>query len=118
MSQAISTQHPAVVLRSRYQQLRALLAQMDVGVRDVLRAKEPTYQQLGLGDAKWTDEQLLDFIGQYPILLQRPIVRTSRGTAMCRPSERVLRLLPAERVPPFTKEDGDVVVDDGERAGC
>ena len=98
------------------EQLRALLAEMGVGVRDVLRAKETTYQQLGLGDAKWTDEQLLDFIGQYPILLQRPIVRTSRGTAMCRPSERVLRLLPTYRVPPFTKEDGDVVVDDGERA--
>ncbi|MBK0392407.1 arsenate reductase (glutaredoxin) [Ramlibacter algicola] len=98
------------------EQLRQLLADMKVGVRDVLRSKEPTYQQLGLGDAKWTDEQLLEFIGQHPVLLQRPIVRTARGTAMCRPSERVLRLLPVDRVPPFTKEDGDVVVDDGVRA--
>src|SRR4051812_29234398 len=76
-------------------ELRALLAEMGLSVREVLREKGTPYAELGLADPKWTDEQLLDFIGQHPILMNRPIVRTERGTKLCRPSEEVLELLPA-----------------------
>ncbi len=96
-------------------ELRALLAEMGLSVREVLREKGTPYAELGLGDAHWSDEQLLDFIGQHPILLNRPIVRTPLGTALCRPSEAVLELLPVPPLPPFAKEDGEVVRDDGVR---
>lgn len=97
-------------------ELRALLAEMDVPVRAILREKGTPYAELNLGDPAWTDEQLLDFVGQHPILMNRPIVRSTRGTRLCRPSEEVLALLPDGVLPPFTKEDGEVVRDTGERA--
>lgn len=96
-------------------ELRALLADMGVGVREILREKGTPWAELGLGDARWSDEQLLDFIGQHPILLNRPIVRTPLGTALCRPSEAVLELLPVPALAPFAKEDGEVVHDSGAR---
>lgn len=97
-------------------ELRRLLAEMGMSVREVLREKGTPYGELGLADPKWTDEQLLDFIQQHPILLNRPIVRTRLGTRLCRPaSESVLELLPVPPLPPFTKEDGEVVKDDGVR---
>lgn len=99
------------------QELRELLAQMDMPVRALLREKGTPYAELGLADPKWTDEQLLDFIGQHPILMNRPVVRTPLGTKLCRPSEAVLELLPVGKLPPFTKEDGEVVTDDGVRRG-
>lgn len=99
------------------QELRELLAQMDMPVRALLREKGTPYAELGLADPKWTDEQLLDFIGQHPILMNRPVVRTPLGTKLCRPSEAVLELLPVGQLPPFTKEDGEVVTDDGVRRG-
>lgn len=97
------------------EELRALLAEMGVSVRDVLREKGTPYGELGLGDPKWTDEQLLDFIQQHPILLNRPIVRTPLGSKLCRPSEEVLEILPAPPLQPFTKEDGELVRDPGAR---
>lgn len=59
--------------------------------------------------------ELLDFIGRHPILMNRPVVRTPLGTRICRPSEAVLALLPVGPLAPFTKEDGEVVRDFGER---
>lgn len=97
------------------EELRRLVAEMGISVRDLLREKGTPYGELGLGDPKWTDEQLLDFIQQHPILMNRPVVRTRLGTKLCRPSEAVLELLPVGKLAPFTKEDGEVVVDDGAR---
>lgn len=99
------------------EQLRALLAAMDVPVRAVLREKGTPYAELGLADPKWTDEQLLDFIVEHPILLNRPIVVTPLGAKLCRPSEEVLEILPVAPLPPFTKSDGEQVVDSGKRRG-
>lgn len=96
-------------------ELRALLAEMGVGVRAVLREKGTPYAELGLGDPALTDEQLLDAIGRHPLLLNRPIVRTPLGTALCRPSETVLELLPVPPLPPFVKADGEQVRDSGRR---
>jgi arsenate reductase len=99
------------------EELRQLLAEMGIPVRDLLREKGTPYAELGLADPKWTDEQLLDFIGQHPILMNRPVVRTPLGTRLCRPSEAVLELLPVGPLAPFTKEDGEVVRDPGQRRG-
>jgi len=84
-------------------------------VRDLLREKGTPYAELGLGDAHWTDDQLLDAIVAHPILMNRPVVVTPLGTALCRPSEAVLELLPVSRLAPFTKEDGQAVEDTGVR---
>ncbi|MDH6595052.1 arsenate reductase [Variovorax sp. TBS-050B] len=75
--------------------LRELAAAMGLGARDLLRTKEAPYAELGLDDPKWTDDQLFGFIEQNPILLQRPIVVSPRGTLMCRPWARVREILPA-----------------------
>jgi len=100
------------------ERLRALVAAMGIGVRDLLRQKGTPYDDLGLADAKWTDEQLLDFMVAHPILMNRPIVVTPLGTRLCRPSEAVLALLPAPQRGAFTKEDGERVIDrSGNRVG-
>jgi arsenate reductase len=96
-------------------ELRALLAAMGMGVRQLLREKGTPFAELGLGDPKWTDEQLLDFIERHPVLMNRPVVVTPLGVKLCRPSEAVLELLPVGPLAPFTKEDGGVVRDDGAR---
>ena len=100
------------------EELKALLARMGVSVREVLRQKGTPYDELDLGNPKWTDEQLLDFIGQHPILLNRPIVASPLGVRLCRPSEQVLEILPDPQRGPFTKEDGERVIDEqGRRVG-
>jgi arsenate reductase (glutaredoxin) len=99
------------------ERLRALLSAMGMSVRQLLREKGTPFAELALGDPKWTDEQLLDFIERHPILMNRPVVETSLGVALCRPSEAVLQLLPVATLAPFTKEDGEVVHDDGVRRG-
>ncbi|WP_454905055.1 arsenate reductase (glutaredoxin) [Variovorax gossypii] len=91
--------------------LKQLIAAMGVPVRDVLRRKGTPYDELGLDDPKWTDEQLIDFTGQYPILINRPIVVTPLATRLCRPSEAVLDILPRPQLGAFTKEDGEAVID-------
>lgn len=99
-------------------ELRKRVADAGLTVRGVLREKGTPYAELGLDDPKWSDEQLLDFIGQHPILMNRPIVVTPLGTMLCRPkSESVLEILPVGPVAPFTKEDGEVVRDTGARRG-
>jgi arsenate reductase len=92
-------------------QILAWLSAMDATVRQVLREKGTPYAELDLGNPKWTDEQLLDFIQQHPILLNRPFVVTPRGVRLCRPSEIVLDILPNPQQGPFIKEDGEVVID-------
>jgi len=97
--------------------LRQLVAEMGITVRELLREKGTPYGELGLADPKWSEDQLLDFMVQHPILMNRPVVRTALGTRLCRPSEAVLELLPVGKLPPFTKEDGEVVQDTGTRRG-
>jgi arsenate reductase len=91
--------------------LRDLIAAMNIPVRTLLREKETVYRELELGDPKWTDEQLIDAMMQHPVLMNRPIVETPRGTRLCRPSELVLDILPHPQRGVFTKEDGEAVVD-------
>ncbi len=93
--------------------LEALIARMAVPVREVLREKGTPYAELGLDDPKWTDAQLVGFMLQHPILINRPIVVTDLGARLCRPSEAVLDILPAAQKGAFSKEDGEVVVDAG-----
>lgn len=73
--------------------LRALADAIGVPIRGLLREKGTPYAELDLGNPKWTDDQLLDFMLTHPILIQRPIVETPKGTRICRPSETVLELL-------------------------
>jgi len=74
--------------------LQELIKAAGVAPRELLRAKEDVYAELGLDDAKWTDDELVDFMLQHPILMNRPIVVTPLGTRLCRPPERVLEILP------------------------
>ena len=74
--------------------LLQLLAVMGITARELLREKGTPYAELGLNDTKWTDDELLDFVVQHPILMNRPVVVTALGTKLCRPSEAVLDLLP------------------------
>lgn len=74
--------------------LLQLLAAMGISARELLREKGTPYAELGLNDSKWTDDELLDFVVQHPILMNRPVVVTALGTRLCRPSETVLDLLP------------------------
>ena len=74
--------------------LLQLLAAMGITARELLREKGTPYAELGLNDTKWTDDELLDFVVQHPILMNRPVVVTALGTRLCRPSEAVLDLLP------------------------
>lgn len=97
------------------ERLKELIAAMGIPVRDLLREKGTPYAELGLAAPTWTDDQLLDFIGEHPILMNRPVVETPLGTKLCRPSEAVLELLPVGKLSPFTKEDGELIVDDGVR---
>lgn len=97
-------------------QLRKLIADAGLSVREILREKEALYTELRLSDAGWSDDQLLDIIGQHPILMNRPIVVSPLGTKLCRPQpEAVLEILPAPKISGFTKEDGQQVIDTGER---
>lgn len=91
--------------------LRQLAARAGVKLRDWLREKDTPYAELGLDDPALSDDELLDAIEQHPILLNRPIVVTSRGVRLCRPSELVLDILPAPQTAAFSKEDGEAVVD-------
>ena len=91
--------------------LERLIADLGLPVREVLREKGTPYDELGLGDPTWRDDQLIDFMLQHPILMNRPIVVTPIATRLCRPSEAVLDILPAPQRGAFTKEDGEAVID-------
>ena len=92
--------------------LKKLISGMNISVKDVLRQKSTPYDELDLGNAKWSDEDLLDFMTTHPILINRPIVVTPLGTKLCRPSEVVLYILVDAQREVFTKEDGEVVINE------
>jgi len=89
--------------------LVALIAEMGIAPRDLIRQKGTPYADLGLDDPSLTYAQLIDAMIANPILINRPIVVTPLGTKLCRPSEAVLDILPNPNIGPFTKEDGEVV---------
>jgi len=91
------------------ERLVELLRAMGISARELLRQKGTPYDALGLSDPKWTEEELIDFMLKHPILINRPIVETPKGTRLCRPSEAVLDILPNFDIGAFTKEDGEVV---------
>jgi arsenate reductase (glutaredoxin) len=92
------------------ERLHELLAAMGIPARELLRQKGTPYEELGLGDPKWKDDELMDFMVQHPILMNRPVVVTPLGAKLCRPSELVLDILPGEQKGAFNKEDGEAVV--------
>ena len=93
------------------EQLSQLIAASGLSAREVMRSKESLCGELGLDDPGRTDAELIEAMVAHPVLINRPIVVTERGTRLCRPSELVLDILPAPQQGPFTKEDGEVVVD-------
>ena len=94
--------------RARLQQL---IADAGLSVRAAIRQKDTPYTELGLDDAALSDDALLDAMLAHPILINRPFVETSRGVRLCRPSELVLDILENPDIGPFTKEDGEVIID-------
>lgn len=98
--------------------LLQLVSRAGLTVRAALRKKGTPYADLGLDDLSLNDEQLLDAMLAHPILINRPFVVTSHGVRLCRPSEVLLDILPEALSKPFTKEDGEVVIDsEGRRVG-
>ena len=93
-------------------ELVKLIVDMGISVRALLRKNVESYEELGLAEDKFTDDQLIDFMLQHPILINRPIVVTPLGTRLCRPSEVVLEILPDAQKGAFSKEDGEKVVDE------
>ena len=90
--------------------LVALIGEMGIPVRDLLRRKGTPYDDLGLDDPALSDDALIDAMMEHPILINRPIVVTAKGTKLCRPSETVLEILDNPDIGGFSKEDGEVVV--------
>jgi arsenate reductase len=98
--------------------LRQLISTAELTVRAALREKGTPYADLGLDDLSLSDEQLLDAMLAHPILINRPFVVTPHGVRLCRPSEVLFEILREASDKPFTKEDGEVVIDsEGRRAG-
>jgi arsenate reductase len=94
------------------ERIMELVSNAGMTLHDALRKKDTPYEELGLADPAKTEADLLDAIAQHPILLNRPFVETSIGTRLCRPSEIVLDILENADIGPFTKEDGEVIIDD------
>ena len=98
------------------ERLIELIKEMGVPVRDVIRRNVEPFEALGLAQPSLSDDQLIDAMVAHPILINRPIVVTDKGTKLCRPCEAILDLIDASKIGPFTKEDGEVVIDaDGKR---
>lgn len=93
-------------------ELKKLITDMDISVRALLRKNTNPYEQLGLAEDRFSDEELLDAMLAHPILINRPVVVTPLGTKLCRPSEVVLGILPDPQKGAFTKEDGEAVIDE------
>ena len=96
--------------------LTRLLSRVKKGAVSVPEAvealKDLPFAELGLDNPRWTDDEMLDFMLAHPILINRPIVETPMGARLCRPSELVLDILPQPQQGAFTKEDGEVVIND------
>jgi len=91
------------------ERLIELLRALRMRPRELLRRKGTPYEELALDDPKWTDDELIELMLEHPILINRPIVVTSKGVRLCRPSEIVLEILPNPDIGGFTKEDGEVI---------
>ena len=91
------------------EKLAELVSAMGMSVRDLLREKGTPFRELALADPKWSDDELIGFMLAYPILISRPIVVTSKGVRLCRPSEAVIGILPNPHIGRFVKEDGEVI---------
>lgn len=94
--------------RARLQQL---IADAGLTLRQAIRQKDTPYAELGLDDPALSDDALLDAMLAHPILINRPFVETPRGVRLCRPSEVVLDILENPAIGPFTKEDGEIIID-------
>jgi arsenate reductase (glutaredoxin) len=92
-------------------ELVELIRQMGITPHELLRRKGTPYDDLGLDDPKFSDDELIGFMIAQPILINRPIVVTPLGVKLCRPSETVLDILPNPQRGPFRKEDGEIVID-------
>jgi len=93
-------------------ELIQLIKDSNLTVREAIRKNVDPYKDLDLEQDHWTDEQLIDFMVQYPILINRPFVVTPKGTRLCRPSEVVLNILDSQNLGYFAKEDGEVIIDE------
>ena len=93
-------------------ELVSLISAMEIRPRELLRRKGTPYEELNLDDPKWSDDEIIDFMIEHPILINRPIVVTPKGTRLCRPSEAVIRILPNMNIGRFVKEDGEVIHSD------
>ncbi|HEN9549892.1 arsenate reductase (glutaredoxin) [Acinetobacter baumannii] len=93
-------------------ELIQLIKDSNLTVREAIRKNVDPYKDLDLEQDHWTDEQLIDFMVQYPILINRPFVVTPKGTRLCRPSEIVLDILDTQNLSYFAKEDGEVIIDE------
>ncbi len=94
------------------EELAELLRRMDLPLRAVLRRKGTPYDEFGLDDPRWDDDQLVELMLKHPVLINRPIVATPLGVRLCRPSETVLNILPDPQGGAFRKESGEPVIDD------
>ena len=94
------------------EELIDLINRSGLSVRDVLRKNVPPYEELQLEQSTHSDDQLIDFMLQYPILINRPFVVTELGVRLCRPSEVVLEILSAPQRGSFSKEDGELLIDE------
>lgn len=95
------------------EELVDLIKRAGLSVRAVMRDKGALYEELGLANLELSDAALLDAMQAHPVLINRPIVVTERGVRLCRPSEKVLEILPLPQLGTFVKEDGQPVVGDG-----
>jgi arsenate reductase len=74
-------------------EIRAVLKDAGIGPRQLLRRRGTPYDELGLDKPKWTDAELIAAMAKHPILIERPVVRSRKGTRLCRPPERVNEIL-------------------------
>jgi arsenate reductase len=88
-----------------------LISQAGLTARQAIRQKDTPYEALGLADPALSDDELIDHMLARPILINRPFVVAARGVRLCRPSEVVLDILANPDIGPFTKEDGEVIID-------
>ncbi|MGN7834388.1 arsenate reductase (glutaredoxin) [Acinetobacter sp. 22323] len=94
------------------EELIQLIQDAGLSVREAIRKNVKPYEELNLESSDWTEYQLIDFMLQHPILINRPFVVTELGVRLCRPSEVVLDILSAPQHAAFSKEDGEMIIDE------
>ena len=94
------------------EELIQLIQDAGLSVREAIRKNVKPYEELNLESSDWTEYQLIDFMLQHPILINRPFVVTELGARLCRPSEVVLDILSAPQRAAFSKEDGEMIIDE------